>query len=284
MPDDVSFPPPPTPSTSTPDPVTRFNIGEEFGTAKKNLPPIKIVLIGVAVIAVVALIASLTQRPHSATTGSIDDVISVEIPDQNSIMVAINVSFQNNGEKPYWIHTIKADLDTATGSFTDDAASPSDFDRYFQAFPTLKQHALAPLEHGAQHRVVEERAVGDRVVDAFEVLRQPAAGADRQMADLGVAHLTWRKPGGLARRGERRVRPLRPEPVEHRCVGELDRVAGTGRGTSPAIEDDERYEWEAARQIAANDSTSRDAPPTRAPSMSGRAQSSAAFSRLTEPP
>ena len=150
MPDDVSFPPPPTPSTSTPDPVTRFNIGEEFGTAKKNLPPIKIVLIGVAVIAVVALIASLTQRPHSATTGSIDDVISVEIPDQNSIMVAINVSFQNNGEKPYWIHTIKADLDTATGSFTDDAASPSDFDRYFQAFPTLKQHALAPLEREAK--------------------------------------------------------------------------------------------------------------------------------------
>ncbi len=150
MPDDVSSPPPPAPSASTPDPGTRFNIGEEFGTAKKNLPPIKIVLIGVAVIAVVALVASLTQRPHSATTGSIDDVVSVEIPDQNTIMVAINVSFQNNGAKPYWIHTIKADLDTATASFTDDAASPSDFDRYFQAFPTLKQHALPPLEREAR--------------------------------------------------------------------------------------------------------------------------------------
>jgi hypothetical protein len=150
MPDDVSSPPPPAPSASTSGPSTRFNIGEEFGTAKKNLPPVKIVLIGVAVIAVIALIASVTQRPHSATTGSIDDVVSVEIPDQNSIMVAINVSFQNNGAKPYWIHTIKADLDTATGSFTDDAASPSDFDRYFQAFPTLKQHALPALEREAR--------------------------------------------------------------------------------------------------------------------------------------
>jgi hypothetical protein len=150
MPDDVSSPPPPTPSASTPDPGTRFNIGEEFGTAKKNLPPVKIVLIGVAVIAVVALIASLTQRPHSATTGSIDDVVSIEIPDQNSIMVAINVSFQNNGERPYWIHTIKADIETSSGSFSDDAASASDFDRYFQAFPTLKQHALAPLEREAR--------------------------------------------------------------------------------------------------------------------------------------
>jgi hypothetical protein len=150
MPDDASSPSPTTPSASAPGPGTRFNIGEEFGTAKKNLPPVKIVLIGVAVIAVVALIASLSQRPHSATTGSIDDVVSVEIPDQNSIMVAINVSFQNNGAKPYWIHTIKADLETSGGSFSDDAASASDFDRYFQAFPPLKQHALAPLEREAR--------------------------------------------------------------------------------------------------------------------------------------
>jgi len=153
MPEDTPPPPPAQSGTSAPAPsapATPFHIGEEFGTAKKNLPPVKIVLIGVAVIAVVALIASLAQRPHSATTGSIDDVVSVEVPDQNLVMVAINVSFQNNGTKPYWIHTIKADLDTTSGSFSDDAASPADFDRYFQAFPTLKQHALAPLEREAK--------------------------------------------------------------------------------------------------------------------------------------
>jgi len=129
---------------------TPFHIGEEFGTAEKNLPSLKIVVISVAVIAVVAAITSFVQRPHSATTGSIDDVVSVEIPDQNLIMVAINVSFQNNGIKPYWIHTIKADLDTSTGTFTDDAASPADFARYFQAFPTLKQHAIDPLQREAK--------------------------------------------------------------------------------------------------------------------------------------
>jgi hypothetical protein len=151
MPDPVPAPPPAPRSESAAAPSgTPFQIGEEFGTAKKNLPPVKIVLIGVAVIAVVALIASLAQRPHSATAGSIDDIVSVEIPDQNSIMVAINVSFQNNGTKPYWIHTIKADLETSSGNFSDDAASPSDFDRYFQAFPSLKQHALAPLEREAK--------------------------------------------------------------------------------------------------------------------------------------
>ena len=153
MPEDMPSPRPvpPSASASAPsEPGTPFHIGEEFGTAKKNLPPVKIVLIGVAVIAVIAIVASLVQRPHSAATGSIDDVVSVEIPDQNLMMVAVNVSFQNNGTKPYWIHTIKADLDTASGSFSDDAASPADFDRYFQAFPTLKQHARDPLQREAK--------------------------------------------------------------------------------------------------------------------------------------
>jgi hypothetical protein len=96
MPDEIPSPPPTPPSASasaTPQPGTQFHIGEEFGTAKKNLPPVKIVVIGVAVVAVVAIVAALLQRPHSATTGSIDDVVSVEVPDQNMVMVAINVSF-----------------------------------------------------------------------------------------------------------------------------------------------------------------------------------------------
>lgn len=152
MPEDVPSPTPlpPSAATSPAERGTDFRIGEEFGTAKKNLPPVKIVLTGVAVIVVIAFIASFVQRPHSATTGSIDDVVSVEVPGQNSVMVAINVSVQNQGTKPYWIHTIRADLDTGSGNFSDDAASPADFDRYFQGFPALKQHALAPLEREAK--------------------------------------------------------------------------------------------------------------------------------------
>jgi hypothetical protein len=185
MPDPIPSPPPAPPSAlpSAPsEPGTPFHIGEEFGTAKKNLPPVKILLIAVAGIAVIALIASLVQRPHSATTGSIDDVVSVEIPDQNSIMVAINVSFQNNGTKPYWIHTIKADLDTNSGSFTDDAASPADFDRYFQAFPALKQHALAPLEREA--RINPGGRTTGTIIVAFPVT--PDAFASRKSLKVTI--------------------------------------------------------------------------------------------------
>jgi hypothetical protein len=183
MPEEIPSPPPGPPNASSLSGAgTPFHIGEEFGTAKKNLPPVKIIVIGVAVIAVIAIVASLVQRPHSATAGSIDDVVAVEIPDQNSIMVAINVSFQNNGTKPYWIHTIKADLDTASGSFTDDAASPADFDRYFQAFPTLKRHALDPLQREA--KINPGGRIAGTVIVAFPVT--PEAFANRKTLKVTI--------------------------------------------------------------------------------------------------
>src|SRR5690348_3589668 len=89
----------PGPQATPTEPGQQFHIGEEFGTAKKNLPPLTIVLIGVAAVVVVALIVAFIQRPHSLATGTIDDVVSVEVPDQNMVMVGIHVSLHNTGEK-----------------------------------------------------------------------------------------------------------------------------------------------------------------------------------------
>ena len=145
-------------------------------------------------------------------------------------------------------------------------------------------HPHAAVEDGAERRVLEERPVLDRLVDPHEVLVEPAPGADRQVADFRVSHLPRRQPGGLAGGHDGRVRERAPQVVEQRRVRERDRVARPRRSTPPAVEDDERYEREAARQIVANESTSRDAPPTSAPSIAGWAQSSSAFSGFTEPP
>ena len=37
-------------------------------------------------------------------------------------------------------------IETGSDKYTDEAASGVDFERYFQAFLALKEHALAPLE------------------------------------------------------------------------------------------------------------------------------------------
>jgi hypothetical protein len=151
MPEETPLPSAANAQASKPSaPGTSFRIGEEFGTAKKNLPPARIVLIGVGIVLLVGAILAVLERPQSSAAGSIDQMVSVEIPNQGSVMAAINVSFRNNGVKPFWIHTIKAELETANGTFPDDAASPADFDRYYQAFPALKQYAIRPLEREAK--------------------------------------------------------------------------------------------------------------------------------------
>ncbi len=138
-------PRPAEPAPSPPQPPTPFNIGEEFGTAKRNLPPVKIVAIALAAVAVVLAAFAFLQRAKPQGGGSIDNIAAVEIPNQNAVLVAVNVTVHNTGVKPLWIHTIKATLKTGNGEFHDEAASAVDFDRYFQAFPTLKEHALAAL-------------------------------------------------------------------------------------------------------------------------------------------
>src|SRR5918995_1139438 len=136
-----------------------------------------------------------------------------------------------------------------------------------------------------ERRVLEELAGRDGVVDPHEVLEDDAAGADREVADLGVAHLAGRQPDGLTRRVQGRVRKALPELVEDGRLRQLDGVPGAGRSAPPAVEDDERYERirAAASQMAVNDSTSRDAPPTRAPSTSRSPNRGSTLSGLAEP-
>jgi hypothetical protein len=177
---------PSTPSTPAvvppPQPRTDFRIGEEFGTAKKNLPPVKIVGIGIGIIVVIWAIAAFLQRPRPSATGAINEVVAVEIPNQHAVMVAINVAFQNNGAKPFWIQTIKAELQTTDGNYSSDAASAVDLDRYYQAFPALKQYAGIPLQREGKVDVGSQ-AKGTIVV-SFPVT--PDAFASRKLLRVTI--------------------------------------------------------------------------------------------------
>jgi hypothetical protein len=139
----VTPPPPPSPPNhpSVPDQPTDFDISEEYGTARKNLPPARILLICIAVVAVIVAVYSLTHRAHTVSSGSIEGVVAVPMPGQDAVMVAVNVSLQNNEDKPIWIKTIQVSTDAGGSKQTDDAAPAVDAQRYFQAFPELKQHA-----------------------------------------------------------------------------------------------------------------------------------------------
>ena len=97
------------------------------------------------VAAVLLGIFAFVTRAKPQGNGSVDNIAAVEIPDQHAVMVAVNITLHNSGEKSLWIHDIKAKITTDGGELTDEAASAIDFDRYFQAFPALKEHAIAAI-------------------------------------------------------------------------------------------------------------------------------------------
>jgi hypothetical protein len=105
-----------------------------------------------------------------------------------------------------------------------------------------QMHLPPALEGRTERLVLEEGAVGDRLVDPHQVLVEASAGADRQVPDLGVAHLARRQPDRLPRGGERRVWIAPPQVVEDRGRGQRDRVSRARRRAAPPVEHDERYE------------------------------------------
>jgi hypothetical protein len=126
-------------------PGVGVNVTQDMATPERKLPPTKILLIAIAGLAVVLVIWGFVGRAKPQGAGSVDNLAAVEIPGQNAMLVALTVTLHNSGEKPLWIHTIQGKLKTSSDEYSDDAASAVDFDRYFQAFPALKQGVQAAL-------------------------------------------------------------------------------------------------------------------------------------------
>jgi len=160
-----STPPSAKPVTAVPDtpaqaaapaapaePGTEFHIGDEFGTAKRNLPPARIVLASIVVVAAVVALLVFHERPKTQGAGSVNFVTAVEIPSQDpnakNTLAAITFTLRTTPKKSLWIKSLKAQLTAADGhSYEDQAASAVDLDRYYQLFPSLKESsepALSP--------------------------------------------------------------------------------------------------------------------------------------------
>src|SRR6266568_4020475 len=153
--------------TATPDQQNSIDIGEEYGTARKNLPPAGIVAICVGVVVAIAAIYSFTHRAHPLSSGSIDDVVAVAMPGQKAVMVAVNVSLQNNEQKQTWIKAIQVTADVGGEKYSDDAAPAVDAKSYMESLPELKQHALQVLT--PEKRINPGDKIAGTIVVSFPV-------------------------------------------------------------------------------------------------------------------
>jgi hypothetical protein len=161
----------PAPAAPNTSPVTpsgpTINIGEEFGTAKKNLPPARIVLIAVGAVLIVVAIVAFMKRAKPQASGSLDNVVAVEIPGQTSTMVALTFTVRNTSEKLLYVHTLQGKVKTDSGESEGDAVSAIDFDRYFQAFPALKIGAQPPLP--PETKIQPGESVTRTIIVAFPI-------------------------------------------------------------------------------------------------------------------
>src|SRR4051794_40922458 len=157
--DTPTTPPPPTPTAApvtSPAPPKKTDgtyaqvpIGEEFDKAKWTMPPWQPVVIALVLIGIVVGVIAYFSRAKPPAAGGIDEITAVSVPG-DSTMAAINVHFGNSSEYLIKVHGIKATVQTSKGEFSDDAANASDYARYYQAFPDLKQNAKTPLMQDAR--------------------------------------------------------------------------------------------------------------------------------------
>ncbi len=119
-------------------------ITEEFDSAKRTLPPAAPVAIALVVVAIVVGVVAFLFRAKPIAQGGIDAVYFSQPANMSNAMVLLQVTLRNVGDKTLYVKTITANLKTDQ-DLSDEAASPTDYDRYFMAYPELKEHSTQPL-------------------------------------------------------------------------------------------------------------------------------------------
>jgi hypothetical protein len=188
---------PPTVESDNPEqtPIESIHIAEELGSTDRENRSRTLLVAGIVfgAIAIVIGIVSFATRPKPKATGNIDDAYAVALPGDN-VLVTVRVNFNNIGGKPLWIREIKAELTTTEGrQYTDDAASAADFDRYFHAYPDLRDHSIQPLK--SETKAVPGEQIRGSVIVAFPVTMD-AFNNRRSLSVIVVPHASFVGPAG----------------------------------------------------------------------------------------
>lgn len=120
-------------------------ITEEFDSPRRTLPAIAPLAVALVVVVVFIVGVGYVFRAKPVAQGQIDNVYFSQSAAQPSPMIAIQLTVRAVGDKPLYIKSVKAELQTQDKEYSDDAASAADYDRYFQAYPDLKDHAMKPI-------------------------------------------------------------------------------------------------------------------------------------------
>jgi hypothetical protein len=167
-PTEIKLPAPPRAPDAGHIPIT-----EELDRAKWTLPPVHMILIGIAAFAVIfgAILLFWKHKDVPAGSGGISEAYAVET--STGVMVAVQFSARNTTDGPLYVKNIAASLNTGGKDYTDDhAASPIDYERYEKAFPDLKQHVTKAVP--PETRVNSGQEISGSAIFAFDGINKQA--------------------------------------------------------------------------------------------------------------
>jgi hypothetical protein len=147
---------------------------EEMDSAKWRLPPALPVLgSGLVLAVVVVTLVFVLSRP--VAVGKVLSVTSAEQLSKASILLAINAEVRNVSKEPLTIQQIHVEVtppsNAADQSILQDEAAPAvDYDRYFQAYPTLAQNQMEPLRR--ETKILPGQTVQGMVIVGFPINQQ----------------------------------------------------------------------------------------------------------------
>jgi len=173
-------------SADRPEPdAAHVPMTEEFDSPRHTLP--NAVPVAVAMVLVVAVVGMLAYvlRAKPVVSGSIDDAFAVTIPGQNSSLAIVNLNFQNVIDKPLRLLNVNVAVHAKGTDLKDDFGSVADFPRYFQAFPTLEQHAQNALIRDT--KIAPHEKVEGSVIVSFPLTQEEFDLRDSLTATLTFA-------------------------------------------------------------------------------------------------
>lgn len=174
QPQPAPLPPVPPPQKQHPD-AGHIPITEEMDSAKWTLPPVMPVVIALLAVGVVVAVVAFWNRPTPAASGEITDVQAVEMTGakgDRTMPVAINVKVRNTTDRTLSIRSTYGELalPDKPEPLKDEAASFTDFERYYAGYPALRQGAIDPLKREARIRPGTD--VSGRIIVMFPVAKE----------------------------------------------------------------------------------------------------------------
>src|SRR5271166_2672945 len=97
-----------SPKSSEPQPEPSVPGYNEFGTAKRTLPPAMPVAIALVIVGIVIAVIAYTQRAKPVAQGAVDGAWFSQPADMENPMILISVSLRNVSDKVLYIKSIKA--------------------------------------------------------------------------------------------------------------------------------------------------------------------------------